>query len=87
MNALWTNKQLPVDLLLYMHALWIKIQLTMDDAVAPQEAFLSCVFSQELWLGAWPSLPKPSSSGFDSRTQLQEAFLSCVFSQELWLEA
>jgi len=37
-----------------VHALWIKIQLTVDSTVAPWEAFFSFVFSQELQLGAWP---------------------------------
>jgi hypothetical protein len=53
----------------YYHALRTKIQFTVDDIVVPWGAFISCVFSQELWLGAWPSLPKAAESGFGSRAQ------------------
>ena len=49
--------------------LWPQSIYTVDDTVAPWGAFLSCVSSQELQLGAWPSLPQAAGSGFGSRTQ------------------
>jgi hypothetical protein len=51
-----------------VHALWTKIQLTMDKTVASRGAFLPCVFSQELQVEAWPPLSKVARSSFSSWT-------------------
>jgi hypothetical protein len=60
---LWTQTHCPVDdtvTIEYLHC---------ERHCSTLEAFLSCVFSQELRLGTWPSLPKAVGSGFSSRTQ------------------